>query len=115
PEGEFDLAGFIVGVVERDRLVDGRTIADGDVLLGLRSSGLHTNGYSLVRRIFGVGMGEPGDVTRGRLDQAPSILGGATIGEALLATHRPYHREVLPVLEHIHGIAHITGGGYPEN
>jgi phosphoribosylformylglycinamidine cyclo-ligase len=115
PEGEFDLAGFIVGVVERDRLVDGSKIGEGDVLLGLRSSGLHTNGYSLVRRIFGIGMGEPVEVTRGRLDQAPPILGGATLGEALLTTHRPYHREVLPVLDLVHGIAHITGGGYPEN
>lgn len=113
--GDFDLAGFIVGAVERDRIVDGSKIVVGDVLVGIPSSGLHTNGFSLARKVLHVGEGEPAAETRRRLEERPPLLGGATLGEALLATHRPYHRLVLPVVEHIHGMAHITGGGYPEN
>jgi phosphoribosylformylglycinamidine cyclo-ligase len=115
PPGEFDLAGFIVGVVERDAVLDGSKVAEGDVLLGLPSSGLHTNGYSLVRRVFGLGEGEPLEATSARLGERPPELGGASLGDALLATHRPYHREVLPYVDRIHAIAHITGGGYTEN
>lgn len=113
--GDFDLAGFIVGVVERDAIVDGSRIAAGDIMLGLPSSGLHTNGFSLARKALHVGDGEPAADTRRLLEERPSLLGGRMLGEALLATHRPYHREVLPVLPLLHGIAHITGGGYPEN
>jgi phosphoribosylformylglycinamidine cyclo-ligase len=108
-DGEYDLAGFIVGVVERDRLIDGRTIAPGDVLLGLASSGLHTNGYSLARRIvfehLGLSVADP----------VPEL--GTTVGEALLAPHRSYLPTLAPALESgaIKGLAHITGGGLTEN
>lgn len=113
--GEFDLAGTIVGVVERDEIIDGTRIRPGDVLVGLPSSGLHTNGYSLARRVLSIADGEDAGATRERLAERPSLLGGATLGDVLLATHRPYHREVLPVRHLVKGIAHITGGGYPEN
>ncbi len=113
--GDFDLAGFIVGVVERDRIIDGSKITAGDVLLGIPSSGLHTNGFSLARRALNVANGEPPEETRRRLDERPAILAGATLGDALLATHRPYYALVAPVLDRLHGIAHITGGGYGEN
>ncbi|MBI2766126.1 MAG: phosphoribosylformylglycinamidine cyclo-ligase [Chloroflexi bacterium] len=113
--GDFDLAGFIVGVVERDRIIDGSKVAAGDVLIGIPSSGLHTNGFSLARKVLGIADGEPDTETRRRLDERPPILGGRALGEALLATHRPYNREIVPILERVHGIAHITGGGYTEN
>ena len=114
-EGEFDVAGFIVGVVERDRIIDGTRIAPGDLLLGLPSSGLHTNGFSLARRALDVANGEPADETRRRLDERPPVLRGQSVGDALLATHLPYYGQVAPVLDRLHGIAHITGGGYVEN
>jgi phosphoribosylformylglycinamidine cyclo-ligase len=113
--GDFDLAGFIVGVVERDRIIDGSKIAAGDVLIGIPSSGLHTNGFSLARKVLGICDGEPEGETRRRLEERPAILGGQTVGEALLATHVPYHREILPLVDRVHGMAHITGGGYVEN
>ncbi len=115
PPGEFDLAGFIVGVVERDRIIDGRRIAPGDLLIGLPSTGLHTNGYSLARRVLGLAIGEPPEETRRRLDERPPELGGETLGEALLRPHRPYLADLEPVLDRVNGIAHITGGGFPEN
>jgi phosphoribosylformylglycinamidine cyclo-ligase len=115
PPGEFDLAGFIVGVVERDRIIDGSKVAPGDVLLGIPSSGLHTNGFSLARPALNICNGEPVDETRRRLDERPGVLGGPSVGEALLETHRPYYRLVAPVLDKVHGMAHITGGGYVEN
>jgi len=113
--GEFDLAGFIVGVVERDQIVDGSAIRAGDVLLGIPSSGLHTNGFALARRVLDIANGEPAAETLRRLDERPPRLNGVSLGDALLATHRPYHRLVLPVVDALHGIAHITGGGYVEN
>lgn len=113
--GDFDLAGFIVGVVERDRIIDGSKIAAGDVLIGIPSSGLHTNGFSLARPALNICNGEPLEETTRRLDERPALLRGQSVGEALLATHRPYYDLVAPVLELVHGIAHITGGGYPEN
>jgi len=108
-EGEYDLAGFIVGVVERERIIDGRGIRPGDQLVGIPSSGLHTNGYSLARRIvfdelhLGVG------------STVPEL--GATIGETLLRTHRSYLHLVEPLLEEglVGGLAHITGGGITDN
>jgi phosphoribosylformylglycinamidine cyclo-ligase len=120
--GDFDLVGFIVGVVERDRIIDGSTIQEGDVLLGLPSSGLHTNGYSLVRQVFGIGKGgaqtggRPADpVRQGRiLDRYYPGL-GVTLGEMLLIPHRCYYQELRPLLGHIKGMAHITGGGIPGN
>ena len=108
-DGEYDVAGFIVGVVERSRLVDGRRIAPGDVLIGLRSSGLHTNGYSLARRVFFEVCGwTPATVL-------PEL--GQSLGEALLATHRSYLRAIRPLIEAglVKGMAHITGGGITEN
>lgn len=113
--GDFDLAGFIVGVVERDRVIDGSRVAAGDVLIGLPSSGLHTNGFSLARKVLQVADGESPEETRARLDERPAILGGQTLGDALLQTHLPYNRVIAPVLGLVHGMAHITGGGYVEN
>ena len=112
--GAFDLAGFIVGVVERDRIIDGSRIEAGDILLGLASSGLHTNGYSLVRRVFDVGRGGDPDAERAALYRTYPEL-GLTLGEALLVPHRCYYREVKPLLPHLKGIAHITGGGLIDN
>jgi phosphoribosylformylglycinamidine cyclo-ligase len=108
-DGEYDVAGFIVGVVERSKIVDGRTIQPGDVLIGLPSAGLHTNGYSLARHVlFDVAGLEP--------DTFVTEL-GATVGEALLAPHRSYLRSIGPLLGAglVRGMAHITGGGITEN
>jgi phosphoribosylformylglycinamidine cyclo-ligase len=107
--GDYDLAGFCVGAVERDRLLTGQGIEPGDVILGLASSGVHSNGFSLVRRIIaerGWTLGE----------ELPS-QGGKTLGELLLEPTRIYVREVLPLIQHggIKGLAHITGGGLLEN
>jgi len=108
-DGEYDIAGFIVGVVEKSRLVDGRAIEPGDVLIGLPSSGLHTNGYSLARKICF-------DVAGWNPDTYVSEL-GSTLADALLATHRSYLQMVQPLLERglVKGLAHITGGGITEN
>jgi phosphoribosylformylglycinamidine cyclo-ligase len=108
-DGEYDLAGFIVGAVGRRRLVDGRGIAPGDVLIGLPSSGLHTNGYSLARRIVF-------DVAGLTVDSVVPEL-GTTVGRALLATHRSYLASVRPLLTTgvVKGMAHITGGGITDN
>jgi phosphoribosylformylglycinamidine cyclo-ligase len=99
---DYDLVGFIIGAVEKDKIIDGRTIATGDIAIGLASSGLHTNGYSLARKVFGE--------TTVALDRYYPEL-GKTIGEALLATHVCYYHQLKPVLPLIKGIAHITGGG----
>ncbi|MBI4216130.1 MAG: phosphoribosylformylglycinamidine cyclo-ligase [Chloroflexi bacterium] len=107
--GDYDLAGFIVGAVERDQVLDGSRIVAGDLLLGLPSSGLHTNGYSLARRVFDL------DAHPQALHQRPPELGGRTLGEALLAVHRPYWPLLQPALPLIKGMAHITGGGLPGN
>jgi phosphoribosylformylglycinamidine cyclo-ligase len=112
--GDFDLAGFVVGVVERDELIDGSRIVPGDVLLGLPSSGLHTNGYSLVRRVFRVGTGEDPAAERRRLEEYVPEL-GCTLGEELLRPHRCYLREVMAVRKLAKGIAHVTGGGIEAN
>jgi phosphoribosylformylglycinamidine cyclo-ligase len=112
--GDYDLAGFIIGIVERDEIVDGKRIQPGDVILGLPSNGLHTNGYSLVRRIFGIGKGEPAAQARTTLDRPYAEL-GATLGEALLRPHLSYLGPVRPALRLIKGIAHITGGGLIDN
>lgn len=117
--GDFDLVGFVVGVVERDAVIDGSRIREGDVLLGLPSDGLHTNGYSLVRKLFGVGLGGPAgqadpEEERERLERTYPGLDG-TLGEALLAPHRCYYGDLKPVLPLLKGIAHVTGGGIPGN
>ena len=107
-EGVYDLVGFVVGVVERAEVIDGSAIHEGDVILGLPSSGLHTNGYSLARHVF-------------KIDSNPAILGQApaglqrTLGQELLEPHRPYHTILSPFLDGIHGLAHITGGGFQGN
>jgi phosphoribosylformylglycinamidine cyclo-ligase len=108
-DGEYDVAGFIVGVVDRRRVIDGRTIAPGDALIGLPSSGLHTNGYSLARRIAF-------DVAGLSVDSHVPEL-GTTLGTALLIPHRSYLPLVRPLLSAgtIKGMAHITGGGITEN
>ena len=108
-DGEYDVAGFIVGAVSRDQLIDGKRIAPGDVLIGLPSSGLHTNGYSLARRIAFEVAG---------LDVGSPFPGSdVSIGEALLVPHRSYLPLVRPLLASgaIKGMAHITGGGITEN
>jgi len=112
--GDYDLAGFIVGVVERDAVIDGSKVAPGDVLVALPSTGLHTNGYSLVREAFGVGKGLSAAQDRAILDEPYEALGGS-LGEALLAIHRCYLPELRPLLPRLHGVAHITGGGIPGN
>jgi phosphoribosylformylglycinamidine cyclo-ligase len=106
-DGDYDLAGTIVGIVEKDALLDGRNISDGDVLIGLRSSGLHTNGYSLARKVL---------LERFRLDEYLPEL-DAPLGSALLEIHRSYLKSVLPLVERklLCGIAHITGGGIVGN
>ena len=107
-EGDFDLVGFAVGVVERDELLDPADVEIGDALVGLPSSGLHTNGYSLVRRVFG-------------LDDDPSPLHvhrpelGRTLGEELLEPHRSYVQAVRQARPEVKSVAHITGGGLIEN
>lgn len=108
-DGEYDVAGFIVGVVSRSRVVDGRRIVAGDALIGLPSSGLHTNGYSLARRIVF-------DHLRLTPDSEVEAL-GTTVGAALMAPHRSYLPVIEPLLTSgvIKGMAHITGGGLTEN
>jgi phosphoribosylformylglycinamidine cyclo-ligase len=108
-EGEYDLAGFIVGAVESDTLIDGHSIAVGDVVIGLPSTGLHTNGYSLARRIAFDHLGLAVDAKVAEL--------GETLGEALLRPHRSYLQAVYPLVAKgaIKGLAHITGGGITDN
>jgi len=108
-EGEYDLAGFIVGVVERAKLVDGSAVRAGDALVGLASTGLHTNGYTLARRIVFEEMGLGVD------DELPGT--GRSVADALLAVHRSYLSALREPLRQglVHGLAHITGGGVPGN
>ncbi len=103
---DYDLAGFCVGVVEKDRILDGSRVEAGDALVGIASSGPHSNGYSLIRRIV--------EMRGGGLDEP---LGETTLGEALLTPTRIYVPAVLRVLEavEVHALAHITGGGLPGN
>ena len=112
--GDFDIAGFIVGAVERAAVIDGSRIAPGDALIALPSNGLHTNGYSLVRQAFGIGKGLDAVRDRAILDREYEELGG-TLGDALLAVHTSYYAALKPLLPNVHGIAHITGGGIPGN
>lgn len=108
-QGEFDLVGTIVGVAERDQVITGATIKPGDLVLGLPSLGLHTNGYSLARKICFEQLGLTPNAT-------VSGLSG-TIGEVLLAPHRSYFQEVYPLIREglLKGLAHITGGGFYDN
>jgi phosphoribosylformylglycinamidine cyclo-ligase len=113
--GDLDLVGFVVGVVERARVVDGSRIVAGDALLALPSNGLHTNGYSLARPALGIGrdaVSAAGD--RAALERHVPEL-GETLAEALLRPHRCYYHDLKPSLPYIKGMAHITGGGLEEN
>lgn len=121
---DYDLAGFAVGVVDRPRMLDPQNVRSGDVILGLPSSGIHSNGYSLVRKVVGVDGIEPGTpeaaAKRAELEQPLEELGGASLADALLAPTRIYVKPVLEVLRgeagsRVHAIAHITGGGITEN
>jgi len=103
---DYDLVGFIIGVVEKERIIMGKTIVVGDTIIGLPSSGLHTNGYSLVRKIFGE--------TKSALDAYYPEL-GRTLGDELLEPHRCYYHQLKPLLPLIKGMAHITGGGLIDN
>jgi phosphoribosylformylglycinamidine cyclo-ligase len=104
----YDLVGFIVGVVGKKNIIDGSSIVPDDVILGLPSSGLHTNGYSLVRRVFGI------DANPSRLNKFYPEL-GKNLGEELLQVHRCYYPQLKQALPLIKGIAHITGGGFAGN
>ena len=108
PADEYDLAGFSVGVVDRDRIFRPETVAAGDVIIGLPSSGVHSNGFSLVRKVF--------DVEKGGLDRHCDEL-GRTLGEALLEPTRIYVKPVLKLAGtvNVKGVSHITGGGFYEN
>ena len=110
PEEEYDLAGFSVGIVDEEKIIDGKKLAQGDVLIGLASSGVHSNGFSLVRKIFDV---EHADLKTPRED-----LNGKSLGEALLAPTRIYVKAVKALLKgcvDVHAVSHITGGGFYEN
>jgi len=106
--GELDVVGTIVGIVGRDRIVDGRDVREGDVLLALGSGGLQTNGFSLARTVAAGHLDEPVD---------PADPGGANLGEALLAPHRSFLPQVRPLLDAglVRALAHVTGGGIPGN
>lgn len=109
-QNEYDLAGTVTGVAEKGQLLTADLPQAGDVLLGLASSGLHSNGYSLVRQI----LFKDHDV---KLTDCPAVLGGATVGQTILTPTRIYVRQVLPLVHDrlLHGISHITGGGLVEN
>ncbi len=109
PPEEYDLAGFCVGMVDQKKIIDHSTMAPGDAVIALPSSGVHSNGFSLVRKVFDV---ENADLTSPRPE-----LGGKSLGEALLTPTRIYVKPVLAVLEQVavKGISHITGGGFYEN
>ena len=103
---DYDLVGFIIGVVEKEKIIKGKTIMAGDTIIGLPSNGLHTNGYSMVRKIFG-------DTSSALGVYYPELK--RTMGEALLEPHRCYYHQLKPLLPIINGMAHITGGGLIDN
>ena len=107
-EGEYDLAGTIVGVVDRERIIDGSRIEEGDVLVAFPSTGLHTNGYSLARHVL---------FSHFDVRDTPEELGGRTVGEALLAVHKSYLGAIrtMKVEFDVRGLVHVTGGGIPGN
>ena len=109
PDGEYDLAGFAVGIVDKKKVINGKNIKAGDVLVGIKSSGVHSNGYSLVRKLFG-------DENKEELEKYDERL-GATVAEVLLKPTKIYVKSILSLLEKVEvkGIAHITGGGFIEN
>jgi phosphoribosylformylglycinamidine cyclo-ligase len=109
--GDYELVGFIVGIVDKPRILDVSRIRERDVLVGLPSSGLHTNGYSLARKVFFE------TLSLGVKDRSPEKGTKRTVGDLLLATHLSYLKAVGPLLDHpgLHGLAHITGGGLTDN
>ena len=110
PVDEYDLAGFSVGMVDEEKIIDGKSLAEGDVLIGLASSGVHSNGFSLVRKVF--------DVEHADLTTPMDELNGKSLGEALLEPTRIYVKAVKAVLGagvDVHAVSHITGGGFYEN
>ena len=109
PEDEYDLAGFSVGVVDRKKILDNKTMTEGDVVIALPSSGVHSNGFSLVRKVFDV---ENADLTSPREE-----LSGVSLGDALLAPTKIYVKPMLALFENVKvkGVSHITGGGFYEN
>ncbi len=119
--GEYDLAGFCVGIVEKERMLDGSKVEVGDRLIGLSSSGIHSNGFSLVRKIVAEGKRnalETGQSEGYGWDEKPEALGGRSLGDVLITPTQLYVKPVLAALASeltIHGMAHITGGGLPEN
>ncbi len=112
PEEEFDLAGFCVGIVDKDKIIDPACMREGDVMLALPSSGVHSNGFSLVRKVFGIDT-----ISKEELQKPEEELGNKSIGETLLTPTRIYVKPVLGLMEkvRIKGISHITGGGFYEN
>ena len=109
PENEYDLAGYATGIVDKRRIIDNHQTKPGDVLIALPSSGVHSNGFSLVRKVF--------DVEKADLKTPMDVLEGRSLGEALLEPTRIYVKPVLALLRQVkvHGISHITGGGFYEN
>ena len=109
PEDEYDLAGYCTGIVDKDKIIDNQTMRPGDVIIALPSSGVHSNGFSLVRKIF--------DVEHADLTSPVAELGGKGVGETLLTPTRIYVKPILALLEkvRVRGISHITGGGFYEN
>ena len=107
PVDEYDLAGFSVGVVDKSKILDPSTMKAGDVVIALPSSGVHSNGFSLVRKVF--------DVENSDIKSPREELGGKSVGETLLTPTKIYVRPVLALLEQVKGISHITGGGFYEN
>lgn len=110
PEDEYDLAGFSVGIADRKDLITGENIKDGDVLVGLASTGIHSNGFSLVRKVF--------EMTKESLDTTYDELGGKKLGDVLIAPTRIYVHALKAIKAagvSVHGVSHITGGGFYEN
>lgn len=109
PEDEYDLAGFAVGVVDKDKILDNKTMEEGDVVIALPSSGVHSNGFSLVRRVF--------DVENADIKTPLAELGGKSLGETLLAPTKIYVKPMLALFEEVKvkAVSHITGGGFYEN
>ena len=109
PENEYDLAGYSTGVVDKKKIINSESMRAGDVIIALPSSGVHSNGFSLVRKIF--------DINNTDLKAPVEELGGASLGETLLTPTRIYVKSILALLDkvHVHGISHITGGGFYEN
>ena len=110
PDEDYDVAGFSVGIVDEEKIIDGKHLAEGDVLIGLASTGVHSNGFSLVRKVF--------DVEHADLTSPMDELGGKSLGETLLTPTRIYVKAIKALLKagvDIHAVSHITGGGFYEN